>query len=88
MQKMVDLTALNEKPRFMRRKAAGAYLTDTYGFGAPATLAKGVVTGDTPAYHKAGRTVLYTKEACDQWALSKIGAPQRSSSAVGQPRAS
>jgi hypothetical protein len=44
------------------------------------TLAKGVVTGDTPEYHKAGRIVLYTQEALDKWALAKIGAPQRSTS--------
>ncbi|HEY8126373.1 MAG TPA: hypothetical protein VIF88_13255 [Methylocystis sp.] len=65
---------------FLRRKDAADYLIKTYGFGAERTLAKGVVTGDTPEYRKAGRIVLYTREALDKWALSKIGAPQRSTS--------
>jgi hypothetical protein len=65
---------------FLRRKDAADYLTKTYGFGAQRTLAKGVVTGDTPEYRKAGRIVLYTREALDQWARAKIGSPQRSTS--------
>ena len=72
--------AMFEDVQFMRRKAAAKYLLEKYGFGAERTLAKGVVTGDTPAYHKAGRIVLYTREALDAWALGKIGAPRRSSS--------
>ncbi|WGJ13743.1 hypothetical protein QEV83_13760 [Methylocapsa sp. D3K7] len=69
-----------EGTAFLRRKDAAVYLTNKYGFGAERTLAKGVVTSDTPEYHKAGRIVLYTREALDKWALAKIGAPQRSSS--------
>jgi hypothetical protein len=65
---------------FLRRRDAAEYLTKTYGFGAERTLARGVVTGDTPEYRKAGRIVLYTREALDRWALAKIGAPQRSTS--------
>lgn len=67
---------------FLRRKQAGAYLTDKYGFGAARTLAKAAVTGDGPEYHKAGRVVLYTREALDKWALAKIGAARRSTSAA------
>jgi hypothetical protein len=66
--------------RFLRRRQAADYLQDRYGFGAAATLAKGVVTGDTPRYHKAGRIVLYTLDALDEWARSKIGDARRSSS--------
>jgi hypothetical protein len=65
---------------FLRRDAAAEYLKKTYGFGASRTLAKGAVTGDTPEYRKAGRIVLYTREALDRWALAKIGAPRSSSS--------
>jgi hypothetical protein len=65
---------------YLRRKDAADYLVKTYGFGAERTLAKGVVTGDTPVYRKAGRIVLYTREALDKWALAKIGKPQRSTS--------
>jgi hypothetical protein len=66
--------------RFIRRREAGKYLKDKYGFGASRTLAKGVVTGDTPEFHKAGRIVLYTCDALDKWAISKISAARKSSS--------
>jgi hypothetical protein len=66
--------------QYLRRKDAASYLIANYGFGAERTLAKGVVTGDTPEYRKAGRIVLYTREALDEWARGKIGAPQRSTS--------
>jgi hypothetical protein len=69
-----------EEKHFLRRKDAAEYLCAKYGFGAARTLAKGVVTGDTPIYQKAGRIVLYTREALDVWARAKIGAPQSSSS--------
>jgi hypothetical protein len=67
-------------PQFLRRAAAAAYLKERYGFGAERTLAKGVVTGDTPEFHKAGRIVLYTREALDRWTQAKISRPQKSSS--------
>jgi hypothetical protein len=67
---------------FLRRKQAGAYLSERYGFGAARTLAKAAVSGDGPEYHKAGRVVLYTREALDKWALAKIGAARRSTSAA------
>ena len=65
---------------FLRRRQAADYLQSKYGFGAMATLAKGAVTGDTPYYRKAGKMVLYTKTSLDEWALKKIGPPQRSTS--------
>lgn len=65
---------------FLRRRDAASYLVSKYGFGAERTLAKGATTGDTPEFHKAGRIVLYRREALDAWALSKIGAPQKSTS--------
>jgi hypothetical protein len=71
---------VNNEIQFLRRKDAATYLLSKYGFGAERTLAKGVVTGDTPAYQKAGKIVLYTREALDAWALSKIGPVRRSTS--------
>jgi hypothetical protein len=68
------------KERFLRRRQAADYLQSKYGCGAMATLAKGAVTGDTPCYRKAGKMVLYTKASLDEWALKKIGPPQRSTS--------
>jgi hypothetical protein len=75
---------------FMRRRAAGNYLKDRYGFGAEKTLAKLASIGDGPEFHKAGdRIVLYTKDALDAWALAKISGPLKSSSeaAIGRKSA-
>jgi hypothetical protein len=72
--------------QFLRRKAAAKYLLEKYGFGAERTLAKGVVTGDSPVYQKAGRVVLYTTEALDAWATAKIGPRQQSSSQADSAR--
>ena len=66
---------------YLRRKDAAAYLLRKYGFGAERTLAKGAVTGDTPEYRKAGRIVLYTRQALDAWAQAKIGPARKSTSA-------
>jgi hypothetical protein len=71
--------AIGER-RFLRRRPAADYLQAKYGFGSVASLAKGVVTGDSPRYCKAGRIVLYTLESLDEWALAKIGPTRRSSS--------
>jgi len=68
---------------FLRRRNAAEYLLKKYGFGAERTLAKGVVTEDTPEFRKAGRIVLYTREALDKWALAKIGPAAQSSSDKG-----
>jgi hypothetical protein len=65
---------------FYRRGDAGKYLKETYGFGSEKTLAKGAWSGDTPKFHKAGRIVLYTREALDEWAISRISKPHRSTS--------
>ena len=74
----------SSEEQFLRRRQAADYLQSKYGFGAMATLAKGAVTGDTPCYRKAGKMVLYTKTSLDEWALKKIGPPQRSTSAQTQ----
>jgi hypothetical protein len=71
---------LHMSTEFLRRRQAADYLLTKYGFGAAATLAKGVVTGDSPEYRKAGRMVVYTTQALDEWALTKIGPPRKSSS--------
>ncbi len=67
-------------PPFVRRREAGAYLVSKYGFGSNRTLAKAAVTGDGPEFRKAGRIVLYTVDALDRWALSKIGNVRHSTS--------
>lgn len=71
---------MNQESNYLRRKAASAYLVAKYGFGAERTLAKGAVTGDSPKFQKAGRLVLYTTAALDEWALGKLGPAVRSTS--------
>lgn len=75
-----DSQARVDERAFLRRRQAAEYLQEKYGFGAAATLAKGAVTGDTPRYHKAGRLVLYRRDALDEWALARIGPGRRSTS--------
>jgi hypothetical protein len=65
---------------FLRRKAAGKYLKEKYGFGSEKTLAKLACLGGGPEFRKAGDAVLYEPPKLDEWALAKIGAPQRSTS--------
>jgi hypothetical protein len=66
--------------QFLRRKAAGGYLKNKYGFGSERTLAKLACLGGGPEFRKAGSTVLYESAKLDEWALSRIGKPQRSTS--------
>jgi len=67
--------------QYFRRKAAGEYLKDRYGFGSAKTLAKlACVSSDGPAMIYAGNIPLYSKEALDFWALSKLSAPVRNTS--------
>lgn len=75
-----DVATAQYPSRFFRRRAAAQYLLDTYQFGAYRTLSKAAVTGDGPEFHKAGKVVLYTREALDRWALAKISGPKRSTS--------
>jgi len=69
-----------QSPQYLRRKAAGAYLKERFGFGSEKTLAKLAVVGGGPAFRKAGPAVLYDPKTLDEWALARIGAPRRSTS--------
>ncbi len=66
--------------QYLRRKDAGGYLKAKFGFGFEKTLAKLACLGGGPTFHKAGPAALYEPAALDEWALAKIGAPQRSTS--------
>lgn len=66
--------------KFMRRKRAAEYLREKFGVGSPATLAKLATLGGGPIFRKNGRIPVYLAEDLDNWALSKIGKPQRSTS--------
>jgi len=66
---------------FLRRADAANYVERRYGFPCSRQwLAKLAVIGGGPLYRKAGRVPLYAPEDLDRWALSRIGAPQTSTS--------
>ncbi len=69
-----------QTPQFLRRKAAGAYLKQKFGFGSEKTLAKLACLGGGPAFRKAGAAVLYTHDDLDAWALAQISKPLRTTS--------
>jgi hypothetical protein len=72
----------------LRRKAASQYLEDKYGIHrAPATLAKLAVIGGGPPFRRDGRTPLYSTDDLDQWAISRLSAPMRSTSEGAPARA-
>lgn len=69
-------------PPYLRRKKAGEYLKQKYGFGSEKTLAKLACVGGGPEFRKAANAALYEPAKLDEWALAKIGAPQKSTSDV------
>jgi hypothetical protein len=66
--------------QFLRRKSAGGYLKNKFGFGSERSLAKLACLGGGPEFRKAGPIVLYEPAKLDEWALRQIGKPQRSTS--------
>ena len=70
-------------PKYLRRKPAASYLTDTWGVPtAASTMAKMAVVGGGPAFHSAGRIPLYEIDELDRYAKAKLGKPRRSTSDV------
>ncbi len=65
---------------FLRRREAGRYLKEKFGFCSARSLAKLAVYGEGPLFRKAGSAALYEPEELDRWALSRIGPPRRSTS--------
>jgi hypothetical protein len=67
--------------KFLRRIDAATYVKNRWGLPcSPRWLAKLAVVGGGPIYRKAGRTPIYAPADLDDWALARIGRPQRSSS--------
>ena len=67
--------------RFLRRKAASAYLHKTYGLDrAPSTLAKLAVIGGGPVFRRLNRIPLYSEDDLDNWVKSMLSEPMRSTS--------
>jgi hypothetical protein len=84
-----NLLATPERPsptRLLRRREASAYLKATWGIDrAISTLNKLACIGGGPAFRKVGRIPHYDPADLDEFALSKIGPRQRSSSDRGAP---
>lgn len=71
--------------QYLRRSEAAEYVRLKYGFPCSRQwLAKLAVIGGGPVFRKAGRTPIYAPADLDLWALSRIGAPQCSTSDTGK----
>jgi hypothetical protein len=71
----------NRLPRHMRRADAARYLRETYGIPCvPPTLAKYACTGGGPAFRKAGKFPVYSRDDLDAWAQQRLGKLVRSTS--------
>jgi len=67
--------------RLLRRGQAGPYVEEKWGIPCSTKwLAKLAVVGGGPVFRKAGRFPLYDPEDLDQWAASRIGPKQKSTS--------
>jgi hypothetical protein len=65
----------------LRRKAASAYLLEKHGIPrAPGTLAKLATIGGGPPFSHVGKIPLYDPNDLDEWALSVLSGPVKSTS--------
>ncbi len=59
---------------YMRRADAARYIRDTYGIPCVATtLAKYACLGGGPAFRKAGKFPIYSRDDLDAWANHRFG---------------
>jgi hypothetical protein len=66
---------------FLRRADAARYLREAYGIPCVATtLAKYACIGGGPAFRKAGKFPIYSRDDLDAWAKQRLGEPVRSTS--------
>jgi hypothetical protein len=65
----------------MRRADAARYIREAHGIPcAPTTLAKYAVLGGGPAFRKAGKFPIYSRDDLDAWANQRLGKLVRSTS--------
>jgi hypothetical protein len=87
---MVDadfqLSSDSDFPRYMRRTDAARYISERYFPCVGATLAKLACTGSGPAFRKAGKFPLYTRDDLDAWAKQRLSKLVRSTSEVSDQR--
>jgi len=68
----------------MRRADAARYIREAHGIPcAPATLAKYACIGGGPAFRKAGKFPIYSRDDLDAWAHQRLGELVRSTSDLG-----
>jgi hypothetical protein len=70
--------------RLLRHKAAAAYLQANGYPAASSTLAKLASVGGGPEFQRFGRVPLYTPEALDRWAASRLSATVGSTSELNE----
>jgi len=72
----------------MRRADAARYIRENYGIPcATSTLAKHACTGDGPAFRKAGKFPIYSRDDLDAWAKQRLGKLVNSTSELLDHRA-
>jgi hypothetical protein len=65
----------------MRRADAARYIRENHGIPcAPTTLAKYACIGGGPAFRKAGKFPIYSRDDLDAWAEQRLGKLVRSTS--------
>src|SRR5262249_41822420 len=71
----------SQSPLNMRRAEAARYIRENHGIPcAPATLAKYACVGSGPAFRKAGKFPIYSRDDLDTWAQQRLGDLVRSTS--------
>jgi hypothetical protein len=73
--------SFDHPPRLLRRRAAAQHLRDRWAMRcSEQTLAKYATHGCGSEFHRYGRDVVYAVEKLDEWALSRLSRPMRSTS--------
>jgi hypothetical protein len=71
----------NHVANYLRRADAARYIREAHAIPcAPTTLAKYAVLGGGPAFRKAGKFPIYSRDDLDAWASQRLSALVRSTS--------
>ena len=75
---------MESPPTMMRRADAARYIRESHGIPcSQATLAKYACIGSGPAFRKAGKFPIYSRDDLDAWANLRLGQLVRSTSELG-----
>ncbi len=73
---------------YLRRADAARYLREAYGIPCVATtLAKYACIGGGPAFRRAGKFPIYSRDDLDAWAKQRLGKLVHSTSELAERRA-